>query len=618
MSEYNPVIRVARKFFQNVTENSENNSIEENSERSGEITVSEVNADDIGDYSRGGGASGESTNEVPGNSRGITRYFEINDKYGDTRDPVEFYRGMAERIYGLLQRTKRKSKYYSFVSKRRNRIQDEATISTVFYRANNASFKWITEHGDHYHIVHDCTYSNGSCRCFGKQFVGHRSSRIYNSYELSQEDWYSIIKYHFSIGRRVHHVFIGSTDCTRIFARFETIQLKQRAEGDVVDEGHVEICRSENEVLWQSGSGSESDIPCEGDSKTIITETTERRRGKKRRTEEKTQQEIIEKLILEISKVPLQDFVTTDKYLQSNIRFMNTLSVSMRNALHTIKLKFYNMYLRDYKRFYEELNELPYWDSHNRESFDNVYMSLSMSKKYIRKLLIWQYHPESMDSEYNIIDNEWKPAVYSYVLDLMNFIDRKRGKRNTDVYISPPNAGKTLFFDAIRDFLINCGQMTNWNRNSTFPLQMCGYTRIIFWNEPNYEMSVERNLLKLLGGDSLNVNVKNMPDAVISKTPIIVTSNVNPFPNTPEFMYRVQKYIWKAAPFLIRTKGKKFHPLVIAYLFNEVEQYYEEDITGYLEKYNLPVDNNYMQVHKIYEVNDSESDNESINTDNNV
>lgn len=109
-------------------------------------------------------------------------------------------------------------------------------------------------------------------------------------------------------------------------------------------------------------------------------------------------------------------------------------------------------------------------------------------------------------------------------------LDKKRNKKNTDVYVSAPNAGKTLSMDLIRDYFINCGQMLNWNRNSSFPLQTCGFTRVIFWNEPNYETSVERNLLKLLRGDSLNASIKNQMDVNITRTPIFVISNNYPFP----------------------------------------------------------------------------------------
>lgn len=122
---------------------------------------------------------------------------------------------------------------------------------------------------------------------------------------------------------------------------------------------------------------------------------------------------------------------------------MNTLNAMFKNAINTVKLKFYNMRLRDYRRHYESLTVLPYWDTSTREEFNMKYLSLQASKKYVLKLLIWQYASDSMDSEFNIINDDWKVNVFAYLQDLILLLDKQRHKKNTDVYVSAPNAGKT-------------------------------------------------------------------------------------------------------------------------------------------------------------------------------
>lgn len=604
MSSINPVTILSRKLLSNVEENNNQSADGESNITTSGTTGRAMEEDSSSTPGGSRGLATESNGENEGRDIGFTRYIhDVNN--GRTEFNYDKFKGlMAQRIYGLLQSSLRRSKYFSTVSRRTTTMEDEAINYSLRNRAHNSVFKWCIEHGDHIHVVHDCNYANGSCRCFGKQFMGHRHSRIFTSQKITANDWKRIINYHFSEGRRILFTQIGDADLTRILHRFKNLQSQRSSEGNLGDEGYVEACKHEDEILWsqpsESGNAELYETVSEGDNET----NSQGRRKRFKRSEEKTNQEIIEGLILKICKVPLQDFITTDLYLQSNIRFQNTMSVGFRNALHSVKLKFYNMQLRDYKKFYEELTDMPYWDSHNRESFDNVYMSLSMSKKYLKLLLIWQFCNESMDSSYNIINDKWKQPVYHYVSTLMNFLDRKRGKKNTDCIISPPNAGKTLFFDLIRDYFINCGQMTNWNRNSSFPLQMCGYTRIIFWNEPNYETSVERNLLKLLGGDSININVKNQNDAIVTKTPIFVSSNYNPFPNSPEFLYRVKYYKWVAAPFLINTNGKKFHPLALEYIFNETENYFEDDIRMYNEKYTLSLNDSsesFININNVYD-----------------
>lgn len=291
-----------------------------------------------------------------------------------------------------------------------------------------------------------------------------------------------------------------------------------------------------------------------------------------------------------------------------------------KNAIKLAKFRFYNFQLRDYRNYYETMNILPYWDTSNRKMFDQKYLSIAASKRMLYKLLIFQTNgPISMeDLEKGIVkeDYNWKPKFYEYARDLILFIDKKRGKLNTDMIISPPCVGKTLFMDLIRDYLINCGQMSNWNRNSNFPLQTCGYTRVIFWNEPNYESSVESNLLKLLGGDSLNAAIKNQMDVNIEKTPIFVTSNKDPFPHSPEFNYRIKRYTWRTAPFLKSVAGKNFHPLVMQYLISETENYYKDDITMFQEKYTNN-ENNILRTLNVYDysnVSSSESASETANS----
>lgn len=126
---------------------------------------------------------------------------------------------------------------------------------------------------------------------------------------------------------------------------------------------------------------------------------------------------------------------------------------------------------------------------------------------------------------------------------------------------------------------------------------------------------MERNLLKLLGGDSLNASIKNQMDVNISKTPVLVTSNTYPFPNSKEFEYRIVKHTWKSAPFLKIISGKKFHPLAFQYLINEAENYFQDDITDYLEKYgDNVIENNFFELidlNAIIHDNDVLSDTES-------
>ncbi len=607
--------------------NSENGRVDEFAEEINE-TVSEnrstATSDDIevpGSSGLGGDTEDagvtESTGRVDG--RASSKSWPGNTiDYQRSRDTI------VRRIIELIGSTNRSSKLISAVVKKGDRIETERIFNLFNGRCANALFKWFVIHGDHIHIVHDCTYSNGSCRCFNKFPFDRRTRRIVSSQSLSKEDYKLLVKYHFEAGRKAKGVSVGNVDYTGLFRGLESVRHEQDSSGRDWDERDVEVCDHTDEILWEqfnrrrdSGSGTESDHNDDKDD-----QEAPRRRKYRRATpkENKERQQVrLEKFIMAIGKVPLGDFVTTKDFLESEWKFHNDMSVTFKNALRYAKYTFYNMQLRDYKDFYENLTILPYWDTSTRDQFHQKYLSLELSKKFLYKLLIWQTNERDImtDEENGIVDVEkdWKPKFYAYVKNLIQLLDKKRGKLNTDLYVSPSCAGKTLFMDLIRDYLINCGQMLNWNRNSNFPLQMCGNTRVIFWNEPNYELSVEKNLLKLLGGDSLNAQVKNQMDVNIEKTPVFVTSNVYPFPKSPEFNYRIQYYQWKAAPFLKKVNGKKLHPLSFQYLITDCENYYQEDITQYHEKYttkeyNLLRQLNIYELAAIADSSDNETDNE--------
>lgn len=560
-----------------------------------------------------------------------TRNFGV----GSLADLIDARRFLARRISHEIRNTERLSKLISWVCKSSNGPEDKTLVSFIKTKAPNALFKWCVRHGDHYHVVHDCTYSNGCCRCFNKIPTDRRTRRIVSTQGLTEKDVELLVQYHFQGGRTAYNVQVRSHDYTRLFSGMQAIRSEQDSSGAAELGEHVETCDIQDKVLWDTIRGygdvssfAENDV---SDCSDYQSESGRRRKSRSIRSTQKEKKENeqvrLERFIMQIGKVPLSDFVTTTDFIESEWRFHNEMSTVFKNALKFAKYKFYNFQLRDYRNYYENLTIMPYWDTTNRDMFTHKYMSVAMSKKLLYKLLIFQtcgpQAMENLETGTVRIDYEWKPAMYAYVRELIEFIDKKRGKMNTDVYISPPCAGKTLFMDLIRDYLINCGQMANWNRNSNFPLQTCGYTRVIFWNEPNYEISVESNLLKLLGGDSLNASVKNQNDVNIEKTPVFVTSNKDPFPHSPEFNYRLRRHEWRAAPFLKVCGGKKLHPLSFQYLINECENYYRDDITEYEVKYNNTTvkENNVFERFNVLEHNSAygaETSEEELTDDENV
>lgn len=177
---------------------------------------------------------------------------------------------------------------------------------------------------------------------------------------------------------------------------------------------------------------------------------------------------------------------------------------------------------------------------------NNYYYNVEDSLKYLVKLLYWQCGD----------DNKCKTFMQS----VYDICDKRIAKKNCLMIIGPANSGKNWFFDHILHFFQNYGQIGNFNKFVSFPLQEAANKRILLWNEPNCEPSSFDTCKMLFGGDSMTVRVKYQQDAVVARTPIIVLSNKQIFPNDKTFNTRMSVWHWKLSPFL-KTCDKKPHPL---------------------------------------------------------
>lgn len=134
--------------------------------------------------------------------------------------------------------------------------------------------------------------------------------------------------------------------------------------------------------------------------------------------------------------------------------------------------------------------------------------------------------------------------------------------------LSPPNAGKNFFFDAVIHYFLNFGQLGNFNKYNSFPMQECVNKRIILWNEPVLEASAVETLKTIFGGDTANAKVKYQNDAIITRTPVIVLSNNDVFPKDEAFRSRIISYEWRACDDLKKLKKKPW-PLAFYTLLEE-------------------------------------------------
>lgn len=404
-------------------------------------------------------------------------------------------------------------------------------------------FIGIFLHGNHVHSIHSCPFTNRCCKCFFKKFPEAqedlrrllRKPRAVETFKRS--DWENITKYFCTKGRRATFFKIFGTVQgipSQITSLSDAILSSQNERGP---ETSLEDCRDPLQLDSGSDGGRIPENP----------------RGNRKRQKRDIIQPggsrgisggtgIILELLKKCAVCPLTEIVYTREYLTNpEIAIKRLDSKEVKDAVDT-RGSIINTWERDdFINFYKDPNTIKIWSARHLDYFDNYYLEYDESMTIIYKLL-----------EFQMGDN-----LLPFCNTLLDVLEYRLPKTNCFVVISPPSAGKNFFFDAIRDYYLNCGQMNNPNKYNQFAYQDCHNRRVIFWNEPNYEPREIENLKMLFAGDNMSANVKCKPQANVKRTPIIVTSNYRPhFTNHHAFADRITVWNWVSAPFLKECKKK--------------------------------------------------------------
>lgn len=445
----------------------------------------------------------------------------------------------------------------------RKRILHDVYKSNDFSRKCRLDTRWlyqkftgaillICHHTDHWHVIHDCSYSNGTCRCifteyfnqpngtdeahFTRNFFGRRYARtVVSSYEFSSNHWVNLSKYCEKGERHCYYLAVagrtwipGSEN-----GHLRFLQDLQSVEGPVVEASGIQ-----NNI--PSFFSCRPEMPL--DSETIATNSS--------RSEEITRHSKGDEVITFLQKRPTSPVIRifdTQAWLCSKYKFYDINSVFMRNCIKIINVFYNDMTFEEIYHHFLTCEPQHLIFNAPFGNIDSYYYSINDSTKILNKLLKFQF-------------NNDKILVRSFLLNVYNVINKLVPKKNTVFVLSEPNGGKNFFFDVFIHFLINFGQMGNFNRYCNFPLMECVNRRVIIWNEPLMEPSAAETLKMVLGGDTVNAKVKFQSDAVITRTPVFVLSNSDIFPKDNAFRSRMFCYRWRECTFLKKYK-KKPHPL---------------------------------------------------------
>nr|QOD39597.1 NS1 [uncultured densovirus] len=416
----------------------------------------------------------------------------------------------------------------------------------------------ICREDTHIHVVHDCIFSNGTCRCdwfkkaktYGADLRrDRRAHRRDSCRSRTATDVQNLLLYYCSKGRTtVYQKIRGQVE--RIPSEGYNISAS-RLDGlpEVFREMEIEVPGTGAELQqWQPDIGD--DEPDQGTSHAVP-----RRKKRRMGAQERIQLRTVE--ILETYPICPPEAIVKHRVWRDDpdLRFKGVCDREIKAAICSFKDSLTTYSMTDYQEMYNKETCQPIFSA-GFGNFETYYYNIENSVKIMDQLVQFQCGDD-------------EDATLDFVTTVYNVLERKIPKLNCVVIYSPPSAGKNYFFDAVKDYYLNCGHLCNANKFNSFPFQDAEGRRIVLWNEPNYSPDFLEPIKEILGGDSTSVNVKYQHDTPVYRTPVIVlTNNQVTFMGHNAFKDRIRIFNWMAAPFLAAF-DKKPNPLAVYHFFKK-------------------------------------------------
>lgn len=426
-------------------------------------------------------------------------------------------------------------------SREANRIARQVIRTARDYPGNLCL---VSTHDDHVHVVHDCAYSDGSCRCKilkeetvkAKRRGAIRKRKAIST--ISSDQWDNIVIYFISNGRWLQFAKVGGSVVGLPYG-YQALQ----------ERGHQG--QDSGQILGTCTSTGSSELCGESSTEETTRSSTRinSRNGRRRRRCASDIREEMEKIVNENPVCPLAGIISTRQWLtHKELRYLRADNETVKSFLDAKSEEMCYWTLHDFNAFYSQPYCNPTFMA-GYQPLEDKYYSINDSLTILNKLLAYQFDDDVVQ-------------IKSFLTTFYNILERKLPKCNTICVWSPPSAGKNFFFDVYLHYLMNYGQLGIMNKTNNFSLQEATSKRVLLWNEPNYEDAYTDTLKMLTGGDALCVRVKQKKDCHVYKTPLIVlTNNMIGFMHEIAFVDRVKVYKWKQAPFLAEY-NKKPNPLV--------------------------------------------------------
>lgn len=399
----------------------------------------------------------------------------------------------------------------------------------------------------HLHLVHDCAFHHGQCRCaFMSRINGVQLPKFRVRTEcVTIQDIGRLVFYHCQEGRKLLYLITANTK-QRIPHTNEVLQGVGCSGYTTTEAMGESICGFENIDNW-----GESDTPRCGQPSEKRIRLSPEARGKVF----KVQKELDDMLdwFKNYTVVPLEHTVFSSWWQNSPFKYEGNGSQNVQKVMNLFRMQVGRMSLHALELFWDN-QVVKYWDTDEYRVTVKPYLPLDESVKLAEKFLFHQFQSEE--------------AIYEFLFFLSKMLNKETGKMNAIEVVSPPTSGKNWFFDSIMTFCISYGHIENHSsKNSRFTLENAINRRINIYNEPNFDAAFEETLLKLTAGDTVSAEAKYQSYQSLVKTPIVILSNVSKFGKTSKWNERLYRVRWHKAEML---KDKDYcHPLTFVSLLNQ-------------------------------------------------
>lgn len=427
-------------------------------------------------------------------------------------------------------------------------------------------FIW-TDEGDHVHIVHDCAYPSGQCRCRILQHEVIRGSlqkplrRIKYATELDKTDWTNVLLY-FGVSKwpSQSQVWIGgrlqrSPDYDQV-VRWKYLQTRSRE----ILERQAARAGSDGTEGQRNGQDYREPLLASNDGN-----------GKKRRSTGEEGTLAGKRTKFERIKTAIHALLSKHYCLPSNhikhiccdeteydFMYDPRIEREYNNACDLFQ-HIHNKY--SFKDFYDIYSKCqPVFYATSRDPFE-YYHSREDSFRFVKDLIEFQFKGDEEQIRYFLTN----------VRDWFNKLGWEcNPKMNSILIEGPANCGKNYFFDMVSSIAYNVGHIGRvCNKTNNFPLQDCFNRRLCIANEMSVEESAIEDMKKLCEGTAFNIRVKYQGDKIFTKAPvIIITNNYIDFLHRAEFLnVRTHKMVWRRAE-LLKDSDKKPYPMCLFDLYD--------------------------------------------------